>query len=212
MSGLPVPSITGIRRGKSYRFWQVARSKPGRSLLFTLISVFALYVVYVNFYDTVHYGNMDPWYELGTTDVAGSEAEEGPTKPLTALGLDADRSFHLGSTSKAKYKAELEQFVTRALPRSLQKRAKASIELYLGDSKRTRALPEMPYKIYQTAKREPYWTETSRSWQNIPGFTYYFFDDTKADKWVRETFNGAEMELVWDRLGPGIKVGRPCRL
>ncbi|KEP54380.1 rhomboid family protein [Rhizoctonia solani 123E] len=125
--------------------------------------------------------------------------------PLTPLGLEADRSFHLGSTSKAVYKAELEQFIQRAFPGWLQERAHASLELYLGDNTKALTLPEIPHKIYQTSKTEPRGDWKSSTWQNIPGYTYWFFDDELADKWVRDVFGGTEMEKVWDVFGPGIK-------
>ncbi|KAG8749362.1 membrane-bound alpha-1,6- mannosyltransferase Initiation-specific [Ceratobasidium sp. 428] len=134
------------------------------------------------------------------------ENEQTSVEPLSSLGLEADASFHLGSISREKYKAELERFATRSFPKWLRKRAHKSIDLYLGSSTDLTALPQIPQNIYQTAKREPYWTDQRlRSWQNIPDYAYHFFDDAKADKWVRGTFGGTEIELVWNKLGAGIK-------
>ncbi|KAG9098154.1 membrane-bound alpha-1,6- mannosyltransferase Initiation-specific [Ceratobasidium sp. UAMH 11750] len=206
MPGLPMPSIVGNRRAKTYRIYQVVKSKPGRYLIFMLIAVLALYTWHINFSGTLRYGNAPSWIELAALDSLESGDEEPLATPLTSQGLVADKAFHLGSTSKERYKTELEQFATRAFPKWLRKRAHKSIELYLGDSTDVMALPQIPHKIYQTAKREPYWTDQRfRSWQNIPGYSYHFFDDPRADKWVRGTFSGTEVEQVWNKLGAGIK-------
>lgn len=211
MSGLPAPAVSSAQHGKAHGVYQVAKSKRGISLLLTLILVSALYVLDSGALLRDHVFSSDTenklsWSELGTLSPFETEPEHLSNEPLTSLGLEADRSFHLGSTSQAVYKAELERFVSRAFPDWLRDRAKASIEMYLGDASAALTLPEIPHKIYQTAKVEPRWGLLDSTWRNVPGYTHFFFDDAKADEWVREVFGGSEIELVWDIFGPGIKV------
>lgn len=214
MSGLPAPVISSAQHGKVYGAYQVARSKRGISLLLVLVSISAIYMLDNG---TLLRRRMSPykasilepqpsWHELGTLSPFETEPEQLSSEPLTSLGLEADRSFHLGSTSKAVYKAELERFVARAFPMWLRDRAWASIEMYLGDASVALTLPKIPPNIYQTAKVEPHWGWSTSTWRNIPGYTHYFFDDARADSWVRNVFEGTEIQLVWDILGPGIKV------
>jgi hypothetical protein len=216
MSGLPSPSIAsaGTQHGKVNGLYHLAKSKRGVSLLFTLALVTLFYIIdagpllrsQLSSYRAAPSEVTVSWEELGTISPIESGAEELPTEPLTSLGLEADNSFHLGSTSKSTYKAELERFVARAFPKWLQNRAQASIELYLGDDTTALTFPEIPHKIYQTAKQEPNWDWSTSTWRGIEGYTHFFFDDAKADNWVHEVFNGTEIALVWDIFGPGIKV------
>jgi hypothetical protein len=207
MSGLPLPSTTTKpQHGKAQGLYRLARSKRGLSLLLALFLTSLYYIFDAGLLINGHVGSarVPAWPQLGGLG-ANSVTEESST-PLTSLGLEADRSFRLGDTSKAVYKTDLEQFVARAFPTWLRDRAQASIELYLGDAAKPLTLPEVPHKIYQTAKKEPKWTWSISTWRNIPGYTYFFFDDGKADEWVRAVFGGTEIEKVWDVLGPGIKV------
>ncbi|KAG8701479.1 membrane-bound alpha-1,6- mannosyltransferase Initiation-specific [Ceratobasidium sp. 395] len=213
MSGLPLPSVAGTQHGKASGVYQVVKSKRGISLLLTLALVAAFFVLDAgpllrerwSSYHSIQEARIPSWKDLGSITPIESGAEELSPEPLTSLGLEADRSFHLGSTSKPIYRAELEQFVSRAFPKWLRSRAQASIQLYLGDAVLSSPLPEIPHKIYQTAKKEPVWSWMTSSWRGIEGYAHFFFDDGKADKWVREVFNGTEIELVWDIFGPGIK-------
>ncbi|KAG9098155.1 membrane-bound alpha-1,6- mannosyltransferase Initiation-specific [Ceratobasidium sp. UAMH 11750] len=213
MCDLPAPSVASVQRGKARGAYQLAKSKRGLSLLFTLVLVTAFYILDAgpllrerwSSYHATQKDKIPSWTELGSLTPIESGAEELSSEPLTSLGLEADRSFHLGSTSKPTYKAELEQFVARAFPKWLRNRAQASIDLYLGDAAVPLTLPEIPHKIYQTAKREPKWDWPSSSWRIATGYTHFFFDDEKANKWVNEVFNGTEIGLVWDIFGPGIK-------
>ncbi|KAG9104613.1 membrane-bound alpha-1,6- mannosyltransferase Initiation-specific [Ceratobasidium sp. 370] len=213
MSGLPVPSVAGAQHGKALGVYQLAKSRRGLSLLFSLVLFTAFYVLDIgpllgerwSSYHAAQKHKIPSWTELGSLTPIESGAEELSSQPLTSLGLEADRAFHLGSTSKPIYKAELEQFVARAFPKWLRNRAQASIDLYLGDAASPLTPPEIPHRIYQTAKREPGWNWLTSSWRGIEGYTHFFFDDDKANKWVGEVFNGTEIGLVWDILGPGIK-------
>ncbi|QRW14891.1 glycosyltransferase family 32 protein [Ceratobasidium sp. AG-Ba] len=200
MPELPTPSTYDIRRPSLRWPRRIAKSRS----VIILVVILGLYILHLLFDDT-HYNDLSSWAELN--DLLSSETDVTlSAEPLTPLGLEADRSFHLGSTSKARYKAELEHFVTRAFPKRLRKRAHASIELYLGQSTDLTTLPQITHRIYQIAKKEPYWTDQRfRSWRDIPGYSYYFFDDSKADKWIRNTFGGTEIEIVWEKLGAGIK-------
>ena len=214
MSGLPAPAVSGAQHGKLYGVYQVAKSKRGISALLIVVLVTAFYILdagpiirsRIHPYDSFDYKDQPSWNELGTLSPFEVEPEQLPNEPLTSLGLEADRSFHLGSTSKAAYKAELERFVARAFPVWLRNRARASIEMYLGDASVALTLPKIPHKIYQTAKVEPHWGWSTSTWRSVPDYTHFFFDDARADRWVREVFNGTEIQLVWDIFGPGIKV------
>lgn len=53
---------------------------------------------------------------------------------LTVLGLEADESFHLGSTALSEYRTELEDFVIKAFPTKYQEVALASIRHHLDDT------------------------------------------------------------------------------
>lgn len=218
MSELPQPAsaTTYIPLSKYQRVYHFANSKRGVSLLLVLTLTSLFYIIDVGtFVDRspktpisinidIDSSHIPEWPDLGGMGVGlGTELR---SKPLTSLGLEADRSFHLGSTSKAVYKAELELFVIRAFPKWLRRRAQASLDLYLSDSAKPLTYPEVPHNIFQTAKTEPSWGWSSSTWKDFPGYTYFFFDDAEADKWVREVFGGTEMEKVWDALGPGIKV------
>ncbi|KAF8610649.1 hypothetical protein BDV93DRAFT_601630 [Ceratobasidium sp. AG-I] len=213
MPGLPAPAVSGTKHGKVYGAYQVARSKRGISLLLIVILVTAFYILdagpllrsHIYPYGSSDYEDQPSWEELGTLSPFETEPEQLTNEPLTPLGLEADRSFRLGSTSKAAYKVELERFVARAFPVWLRDRARASIEMYLGDASAALTLPEIPHKIYQTAKVEPHWGWSTSTWRGIPEYTHFFFDDASADKWVRDVFNGTEIQLVWDIFGPGIK-------
>ncbi|QRW00375.1 glycosyltransferase family 32 protein [Ceratobasidium sp. AG-Ba] len=198
---LPTPSTYDIRRPSLRWPRRIAKCRS----VIILVLILGLYILHLLFDDT-HYNDLSSWAEL--SDLLSSETDVTlSAEPLTPLGLEADRSFHLGSTSKARYKAELEHFVTRVFPKRLRKRAHASIELYLGESTDLTTLPQITHRIYQTAKKEPYWTDQRfRSWRDVPGYSYYFFDDSKADKWIRNTFGGTEIEIVWEKLGAGIKA------
>ncbi|CAE7138531.1 unnamed protein product [Rhizoctonia solani] len=208
MSGLPLPTTVHAPHGKAHGLYNLAKSRRGVALLL-ILSLTSLFCVFdagpliqskISSYDESRTPIRPQRPQIDGADVSGTDAQS--TKPLTSLGLEADRSFHLGSTSKAAYKAELEQFIRRAFPKTLQDRAYASLELYLGDNV---VLPEIPRKIYQTAKTDPQWNWQSSTWKNVPGYTYLFFNDESADKWVREVFGGTEIERVWDVFGPGIK-------
>ncbi|CUA72425.1 alpha 1,6-mannosyltransferase [Rhizoctonia solani] len=208
MSGLPLPTTVTTHQGKAHGLYNIAKSRRGVALLL-IVSFTSLFYIFdagpliqskISSYDQFR---APVWPQLGGLDVPGTDIQS--TAPLTPLGLEADRSFHLGSVSKAAYKAELEQFVQRAFPKWLQERAHASLELYLGDNTKALTLPEVPHKIYQTAKKDPRGDWKSSTWRNIPGYTYWFFNDESADKWVRDVFGGTEMEKVWDIFGPGIK-------
>ncbi|CCO26230.1 alpha 1,6-mannosyltransferase [Rhizoctonia solani AG-1 IB] len=144
-----------------------------------------------------------PSPQLKGLDVSDTEVQS--TTPLTSLGLEADRSFHLGSTQKGLYKAELQQFIQRAFPKGLRERAHASLELYLGDTASALDFPEIPHNIFQTSKKDVWSDWRSSTWRDVPDYKYWFFNDGTADKWVRDVFGGTEMEKVWDALGPGIK-------
>ncbi|KAG8746711.1 hypothetical protein FRC10_004015 [Ceratobasidium sp. 414] len=213
MSGLPVPSVAGLRYGKVLGVYQLAKSRRGLSLLLTLVMVTVFYVLDAgpllrerwSPYHATQKGKIPSGTETGSITPVKSAAEEPSPEPLTSLGLEADKSFRLGSTSKPVYKAELEQFVARAFPKWLRNRAQASIDLYLGDAATPLTLPEIPHKIYQTAKREPRWTWDTSTWRGARGYTHFFFDDDKANKWVGEVFNGTDVGFVWNTLGPGIK-------
>ncbi|KAG9118281.1 membrane-bound alpha-1,6- mannosyltransferase Initiation-specific, partial [Ceratobasidium sp. 392] len=213
MAGLPVPSVAGTQHGKAANVYQVAKSKRVILLLFTLVLVTGFYILDAgpllrerwSSYRAPQKDKIPTWNELGSITPIESGAEELSPEPLTPLGLEADRSFHLGSTSKLVYKAELERFVTRAFPKWLQSRARASIDMYFGNATTVLTLPEIPHNIYQTAKQEPHWNWMTSTWRGIEGYAHFFFDDNKADSWVSQVFNGTEIELVWKILGPGIK-------
>ncbi|QRV86322.1 glycosyltransferase family 32 protein [Ceratobasidium sp. AG-Ba] len=212
MSSLPSPTVASFKPGKRHGLFQLAKSKRGLSLLFTLVILTAFYILdagpLLKQRSTSYRALQTPipsWTKLGKLTPVESGTEELSTRPLTSLGLEADRSFHIGSTSKSVYKAELQQFVNRAFPKWLKERAQASIELYLGDTAPLTVYPEVPHRIYQIAKVEPQWDWTMSTWRKLEGYTHYFFDDVKADKWVADVFNGTEIGLVWDIFGPGIK-------
>ncbi|CAE6525282.1 unnamed protein product [Rhizoctonia solani] len=208
MSGLPFPTTATPQHGKAQGLYNLAKSKRGLALLL-ILSLTSLFYIFdagpliqsrISSYD---HPSAPVWPQLGGLDISGTD--EQSTTPLTSLGLEADKSFHLGSTSKAAYKAELEEFTRRAFPKWLQERAHASLELYLGDAATVLTLPEIPHKIYQTAKTDPQWDWRSSTWRNVPGYTHWFFNDESADKWVRDVFGGTEIEKIWDVFGPGIK-------
>ncbi|KAF8682400.1 Rhomboid family [Rhizoctonia solani] len=204
MPRLPPPTTASTPHEKNRDLYGLAKSKRGVALLLVL-SITSLFCVFdaapLIQSRMISYGHSQPhsWPQLGSLDVSGTNA----TTPLTSLGLEADKSFHLGSTVKETYKAELKQFIQRAFPKGLREMAHASIELYLGDH--TQALPEIPHNIYQTSKKDPNLDWRSSTWRNIPDYRYWFFNDESADKWVRSVFGGSEMEKVWDALGSGVK-------
>ncbi|KAJ1310203.1 hypothetical protein OPQ81_006946 [Rhizoctonia solani] len=208
MSGLPFPTTATTQHGKVQGLYNLAKSKRGLALLLvlSLASLFYIFdaeLLIQNQTTSENQSDTPVWSQLDGLDVSGTEGQSAT--PLTSLGLEADRSFRLGSTSKAAYKAELERFIRRAFPKQLQERAHASLELYLGDSTKVLTLPEIPHKIYQTSKTDPQWDWRTSTWQNIAGYTYWFFNDEAADKWVRDVFGATEIEKVWDLFGPGIK-------
>ncbi|KAG8753624.1 membrane-bound alpha-1,6- mannosyltransferase Initiation-specific [Ceratobasidium sp. 423] len=208
MSGLPLPTTATPQHRKVQGLYNLAKSKRGVALLL-ILSLTSLFYIFdagpliQNRISSYGHPNAPDWPQLDGLDVSGTD--EQSTTPLSSLGLEADRSFHLGSTSKAAYKAELEEFIQRAFPKWLRERAHASLELYLGDAATVLTLPEIPHKIYQTAKTDPRWDWRSSTWRNVPGYTHWFFNDESADKWVRDVFGGTEIEKVWDIFGPGIK-------
>lgn len=80
---------------------------------------------------------------------ASSEVVDGEKwtgEGLTRLGLEADLSFHLGSTELSKYRAELEAFVVEAFPKSYQKDALASIARHLGEGNGQTSFSPIPHQ------------------------------------------------------------------
>ncbi|KAL5635959.1 hypothetical protein ACGC1H_004683 [Rhizoctonia solani] len=152
MLGLPLPTTAITQHGKAHGLYNLAKSRRGVALLLTLSLTLLFYTFdagpliqsRIHPYDR---SGAPIWPQLGGLDVPGTDGQS--TMPLTPLGLEADRSFHLGSTTKAVYKAELEQFIRRAFPEWLHERAHASLELYLGDNTKAPTLPEIPHRIYQ---------------------------------------------------------------
>lgn len=65
---------------------------------------------------------------------------------LTSLGLEADESFDLGSTSLVDYRAELEEFVVKAFPSNYQKDAMSSLLRHLDESSSPESFPSIPHK------------------------------------------------------------------
>jgi hypothetical protein len=65
---------------------------------------------------------------------------------LTVLGLEADESFHLGSTAVSEYRTELEDFVTKAFPAKYQEDALASIRRHLNDTDTQTSFSPIPQK------------------------------------------------------------------
>ncbi|CAE6432560.1 unnamed protein product [Rhizoctonia solani] len=208
MSGLPPPTTAIAQHRKAHGLYNLAKSKRGVALLLILSLASSFYIfdagpLFRSQMSSYGHSQSSPRPQLEGLDVSGTDGQS--TTPLSSLGLEADRSFHLGSTVKKTYRAELEQFIEHSFPKGLRERAHASLELYLGDAARELKLPEIPHNIYQTSKKDigPDWR--SSTWRNIPDYKYWFFNDESADKWVREVFGGTEMEKVWDALGPGVK-------
>lgn len=79
------------------------------------------------------------------------EQPEHDGKALTVLGLEADESFHLGSTAISEYRTELEEFVVKAFPKKYQKDALASIRHHLGDNHSQTSFPPIPHKYVPLA-------------------------------------------------------------
>lgn len=122
---------------------------------------------------------------------------------LTRLGLEADQSFHLGSTELGKYRAELEAFVVEAFPKSYHKDALASIARHLGEGNgQTTSFSPIPHKIWQTAKvHDP---NVHPQWKEQTGFQYKFMNDAMAEAWMKKKFDGSLIYWTWDRLPNGI--------
>lgn len=70
--------------------------------------------------------------EEGASDAVILEAGTYDGPGLTRLGLEADESFHLGNTTLATYRLELENFVTASFPKAYQDAALKSIKAHLG--------------------------------------------------------------------------------
>ncbi|KAF9519774.1 glycosyltransferase family 32 protein [Hydnum rufescens UP504] len=121
---------------------------------------------------------------------------------LTSLGLEADESYHLGTTDNPKYRSELQDFVTDTFPDKLKRLAIASIDTFVpetGSGTCTRS-PSVPPKIWQTSKtRDP---DMYHEWKEQPGYSYTFLNDAAADKWVEDHFGGSKVRWAWDVLGP----------
>jgi hypothetical protein len=73
---------------------------------------------------------------------------------LTVLGLEADESFHLGTTTLSEYRTQLEEFVAEAFPAQYRKEALASIHLHLDDapSASDTSFTPIPYKCVLSIK------------------------------------------------------------
>jgi hypothetical protein len=137
----------------------------------------------------------------------GEESSGG--KPLTALGLEADRSYRLGTTSKKIYLSQLIHFIQTAFPPSLQPPLLGGLDLYFGTSPPSTSsqypYPPIPKNIWQTHK--DYDIHIDDSWARQEGFQYNFRDDSEATQWVKSTF-GADSPIwwTWDQLDHGVLV------
>jgi len=135
---------------------------------------------------------------VGTQKPKDEHNREG----LTVLGLEADQSFHLGSTKLSEYRTELEGFVVKAFPKKHQEDALASIRSHLGDNHSQTPSSPIPHKIWQTAKTNN--PNTFPEWQHQAGFEYTFMNDGDADVWVKEHFEGSLIWWTWQSLPAGI--------
>lgn len=131
-----------------------------------------------------------------------TEAADAPASskvPLTSLGLEADKSYKLGSTNLPYYHASLEGFIDTAFPSSLQSTLKKQLNQYL-DLNSDPKLPKRPDLVWQTNDVYPE-NKKTRSWGNLnEGYRVRFLNDEDADEWVRTTFKGSAIEWTWDHL------------
>ncbi|KIJ45767.1 glycosyltransferase family 32 protein [Sphaerobolus stellatus SS14] len=133
------------------------------------------------------------------TPTADPELPVSTATPLSNLGLDADNSYKIGSTSLPYYEASLEGFIDTAFPAGLKLRLMKQLELYLSTDPNTK-LPARPKTIYQTNDVQTD-SKNTRSWRALnDGYNYRFMNDDEADEWVRKKFGGSDIEWTWDHL------------
>jgi len=148
---------------------------------------------------------------LWSYSLAPPDLSESPSRPhifddgaLSSLGLEADRSYKLGSIDSISYKAELDKFITSAFPKSMQSHLHASLDLFVPDEPLNGPVtyPPVPKKIWQTHKDKS--LVADEMWMVQPGYEYTHLDNEEADAWVEKWFKGSEIATVWNKLDIGI--------